>query len=155
MTEWTQVPKGGGGGVLRNSSDKDDRRISFFGGGNFRFRDIFGRKILATICFGSLIKVGFFEYSKLIFLSIFRVISFNSPLDFFWRIFQQYKLRLRQIIVKCFLEIFMARKLGFLGVKFRSSGFVGFLFLPPFDHPCHLKSGVPPLESGHFGCLNR
>ena len=22
--------------------------------------------------------------------------------------------------------------------------FWGFLFLPPFDHPCRLKSGVPP-----------
>ena len=37
----------------------------------------------------------------------------------------------------------MARKLGFLGVKFRSSGFVGFFFLPSFDYPCHLKSRVP------------
>ena len=23
--------------------------------------------------------------------------------------------------------------------------FLGFDFCPPFDHPCHLKSGVPPL----------
>ena len=27
------------------------------------------------------------------------------------------------------------------------SDFFGFWFLPPFDHPCHLKSGVPTL--GH------
>ena len=43
----------------------------------------------------------------------------------------------------------------FLGDKFWSSDFffffeaqgifLGFGFCPPFDHPCHLKSGVPPL----------
>ena len=26
----------------------------------------------------------------------------------------------------------------------RPREFLGFWFLPPFDHPCHLKSGVPP-----------
>ena len=29
-------------------------------------------------------------------------------------------------------------------VKFWSRDFFGFWFLPPFNHPCHLKSGVPP-----------
>ena len=33
----------------------------------------------------------------------------------------------------------------FLGDKFWSSDFFGFWFLAPFDHPCHLKSGVPLL----------
>ena len=31
-----------------------------------------------------------------------------------------------------------------LGVKFWYRDFFGFRFLSPFDHPCHLKSGVPP-----------
>ena len=31
-----------------------------------------------------------------------------------------------------------------LRVKFRSNAFFGFWFLAPFDHPCHLKSGVSP-----------
>ena len=44
--------------------------------------------------------------------------------------------------------------IGHRGVKFLSKvfwgfclkpqGFFGFLYLPPFDHPCLLKSGVPP-----------
>ena len=33
--------------------------------------------------------------------------------------------------------------LDFLGVKFWSRDFFVFWFLPPFNHPCHLKSGVP------------
>ena len=40
------------------------------------------------------------------------------------------------------LKIFMARKFDFLGVKFWSRNFFKFWFLPPFNHPCHLKSGV-------------
>ena len=32
----------------------------------------------------------------------------------------------------------------FWGVKFWARDFFWFLYLPPFDHPCHLKSGVPP-----------
>ena len=41
----------------------------------------------------------------------------------------------------------MARKfsMGSLGVKFWSRDFLGLRFLPLFDHPCHLKSGVSPL----------
>ena len=27
--------------------------------------------------------------------------------------------------------------------KAHARDFLGFLFLPPFNHPCHLKSGVP------------
>ena len=58
-------------------------------------------------------------------------------------------------ITSCFLEIFMTGDLAwnFLGVKFWSRDilrfvwsprdFLGFWFLPPFDHPCHLKFGVP------------
>ena len=48
----------------------------------------------------------------------------------------------------------MARKYSawdFLGVKFWSSDFFGFLFLPPFDHTCHLKSGVLPLGNLLYG----
>ena len=32
----------------------------------------------------------------------------------------------------------------FLGVKFWSRDFFGFLFFPLFDHPCHLKSQSTP-----------
>ena len=33
---------------------------------------------------------------------------------------------------------------GFFGVLFEAQGFLGGgSFLHPFDHPCHLKSGVP------------
>ena len=32
----------------------------------------------------------------------------------------------------------------FGGVDIWSSDFLGFLFLPPFNHPHHLKSGAPP-----------
>ena len=44
------------------------------------------------------------------------------------------------------LEIFIAQKFDFLGVKFWSRDFFKFWSLPPFDHPCHLKSRVynPP-----------
>ena len=36
---------------------------------------------------------------------------------------------------------------GFFGGLFEAQGIVlGFWFLPPFDHPCHLKSEVLPLE---------
>ena len=49
----------------------------------------------------------------------------------------------------CFLEIFHAQKsgMGFLGGQFLVQGFFGVLIPPPhppFDHPCHLKSGLPP-----------
>ena len=49
----------------------------------------------------------------------------------------------------CFLEIFHAQKsgMGFLGGQFLVQGFFGVLDPPPpppFDHPCHLKSGLPP-----------
>ena len=33
---------------------------------------------------------------------------------------------------------------GFFWVVGRSRDVFGFPFLSPFDHPCHLKSGVPP-----------
>ena len=58
-------------------------------------------------------------------LSIFRVISFYAP----WK----------------FLLCLGNSAWDFLGDKFWSSDILGFWFLPPFDHPCHLKSGVPPL----------
>ena len=32
---------------------------------------------------------------------------------------------------------------NFWGVKFWSRNFWGFWFLPPFNHPCHLKSRAP------------
>ena len=47
----------------------------------------------------------------------------------------------------CFLEIFKALKfsMGFFGGCGEiPRNFCGFRFLPPFDHPRHLKSGVPP-----------
>ena len=37
----------------------------------------------------------------------------------------------------------------FLGVKFWSRDFLGFWFLPPIDHPCYLKSRVPPGSLTH------
>ena len=33
----------------------------------------------------------------------------------------------------------------FLGFCLKPKGFLGVLIFPPFDHPCHLKSGVPPM----------
>ena len=46
--------RGGGGGVLRISSDTDDRRVVL--GSKFSISGFFGgRKILASIFFGSLI----------------------------------------------------------------------------------------------------
>ena len=39
------------------------------------------------------------------------------------------------------------------GGGFKPKGFLRFPFLPPFDHPCHLKSGVlPPRLQGQDGC---
>ena len=67
-------------------------------------------------------------------VSIFRVISF---------------------FVLCFLEISMTGDLHgifwglnfsqgiFLGFVWSLRDFFGFWFLPPFDHPCHSKFGVP------------
>ena len=35
--------------------------------------------------------------------------------------------------------------MGFFGgLNFGPGSFLGFDLMPPFDHPCHLKSGVPP-----------
>ena len=31
-----------------------------------------------------------------------------------------------------------------------SRDFFGFWFFPPFNHPCHLKSGIPPLGPSYF-----
>ena len=36
----------------------------------------------------------------------------------------------------------------FLGFCLKPWDFLGFSFLPPFDHPFHLKSGVPSLGGG-------
>ena len=58
------------------------------------------------------------------YLSIFRVISFYAS----WK----------------FLLWLGNSAWDFLGDKFWSSDVLGFWFLPPFDHPCHLKCGVPP-----------
>ena len=43
-------------------------------------------------------------------------------------------------------EIFMAWKfgIGFFGGYILVQASFGFSLLPPFDHPCQLKSGVPP-----------
>ena len=39
--------------------------------------------------------------------------------------------------------------MGFFGVKFWSRDFLGVLIFTLFDHPCHVKSRVPPpLEVG-------
>ena len=75
---------------------------------------------------------NFFEVFKTN-LSIFRVISFYAS----WK----------------FLLWLGNSAWDFLGDKFWSSDFLGFclkpkgfwgvLIFPPFDHPCHLKSGVP------------
>ena len=45
------------------------------------------------------------------------------------------------------VEILIARKFSIasFGVLFEALGsFGGFVFCPPFNHPCHLKYGVPP-----------
>ena len=43
-------------------------------------------------------------------------------------------------------KIFKAKKfgMGFFRVNFWHGDFLGFWFLPPFDHPRHLKSGASP-----------
>ena len=76
----------------------------------------------------------FFGYSKLIFL-FFVLYHFMLPGNFY-----------------CGSEI---RHGIFWGINFgpviffwffdAQGIFLGFDFCPPFDHPCHLKSGVPPL----------
>ena len=66
----------------------------------------------------------FFGYSKLIFI-FFVLYHFMLPGNFY------YVSEIRHGI--------------FWGINVWSSDFFGFWFLPPFDHHCHLKSGVPPL----------
>ena len=38
----------------------------------------------------------------------------------------------------------------FLGFCLKPKGFLGVLIFPPFDHPCHLKSGVPPMGLSYW-----
>ena len=116
-------PEGAGRGVLRISSDRDDQRI--FLGFKFSIWGFFWVGKFWQVFFGQLdFSRDFFGYSKLMFLFLCDIIS-------------------------SFLETFMARKVGmeiFFGVKFWFRNIFGFWFLPPFDHPCHLKSEVPPWE---------
>ena len=80
------------------------------------------------IFLGSLdLSTDFFGYSKLMF-AFFSLLHHNV----FWKF-----LRLGNSAWDFFLG-------GGGGVKFWSRDFSGFWFLPPFDHPYHLKSGVPP-----------
>ena len=68
------------------------------------------------------------------FYLFFLVISFNA----FWTF-----LRFRNSSWDFFGINFLSRDFfsGFVGSP---RDFVWFLFLPPFDHPCHLKSPPPP-----------
>ena len=51
-------------------------------------------------------------------------------------------------------KIFKARKFGMgfiFGVNFWRGEFLRFWFLPPFDHPRHLKCGASPLPPPPLG----
>ena len=105
----------------------------FLGFEIFDFGISFGQENFGKYFWGSLIYVGYFG----VFKTIWRFVI--DP------------------VFRPLLEIFMAWKFGvgffggwilvqgFWGVLFEALGISwGVLFLPPFDHPCHLKSGVPP-----------
>ena len=74
----------------------------------------------------------FFGHSKLMFL-FFVLYHFMLPGNFY------YGSEIRH-------GIFLGKNFGpatFWGFVWSPGEFFGFWFLPPFDHPCHLKSGVP------------
>ena len=81
---WRMCP----GGILQISSDRDDRRI--FWEWKFYISGYLVEKFWQLFVLVAWFKQDFFGYSKLFFLSLFRVISFNNPLDFFSGIIQQY-----------------------------------------------------------------
>ena len=115
----------------------------FLGVWNFRFRDFFWAGKFCQVVFS----LGLLDLSR-DFLGIQ-----NDP-----------KIR-DSYIICCFLEIFMAWKfvIGFFweifwGFVWSPKDFFGFWFLPPFDHPCHLKCPSPlgfcdRYYSNKIGCL--
>ena len=116
-----------GGWVLRMiSSDRDDRRI--FWGLKFSISGFFW----VGKFYQAFFSLGLLDLSR-DFLGIQ-----NNP-----------KIR-DSYIICCFLETFMAWKfvIGFFwgifwGFVWSPKDFFGFWFLPPFDHPCHLKCPSP------------
>ena len=66
------------------------------------------------------------------YVSIFRVVSFNTFGNFYG--------------FEIWHEIFWVLNfgLGVFWILFKALGIFGVSFLPPFNHPCHLKSRVPP-----------
>ena len=78
---------------------------------------------------------NFFEVFKTN-LSIFRVISFYAS----WK----FSLWLGNSAWDFLEDRFWSNDF-FVFFLLSPREFLGFDFCPPFDHPCHLKSGVPPL----------
>ena len=89
-----------------------------------------GRKILA----------GIFQFGQLD-LSRYRDSYIIS--DALWNF---YGLEVRHWI---FWGLYFGARM-FLGCVWSPMDFFGFWFLPPFDHPCHLTSGVPPSPLGSW-----
>ena len=71
-----------------------------------------------------------------------------SILGFFW-VGKFWQVFFLGSLISAFWKLLWLGKVGmeiFFGVKFWFRNIFGFWFLPPFDHPCHLKSEVPPWE---------
>ena len=101
----------------------------------FSFGMLLGRKILVRIFWGTslILRRDFFGCSKL-----------NGP------IFVLYHLMLSGKFLW-----FGNSVSDFWGIKFWCRDFFGFWFLPPFDHPCHLKSGgFPPPPGSISGSIS-
>ena len=83
----------------------------------------------------------FFGYSKLIFL-FFVLYHFMLPANFYYGSEFQHGILWEINFGPANFFFFW----GFFFFFFLSPrDFLGFWFLPSFDHPCYLKSGVPPL----------
>ena len=140
MTNQTGCPREGGGGLLQILSDRNGR-VGF---------EIFNSRIF-LVQFGRYF-LGWLDLSR-DFLGIQKkkICGLLAHVSIVLRI--TYNQTCCVLSFNCFLEIFHAQKsgMGFLGGQFLVQGFFGVLIpppppppRPPFDHPCHLKSGLPP-----------
>ena len=113
-----------------------------------------GRKNWRAFFLGTWFKKGFFGYSKQSEDSDGMMNKQTQTFNFYCSYFSSY-------IIYSLLQMLRLRNLAWdvFGVNFWSGffwgGFVGspkdffgFWFLPPFDHPCHLKSRVSPALGG-------
>ena len=129
IVSFTHILNGSFISVQDDSSDGDDRRI--FGGLKFSIQGFFWvGKFWSYFCWVAWFKKGFLGIQNN--LTIRLRASANNV----------------QPNLLCFVETFKARKfdMGFFWrVNFWSRKFWGFWFLPPFDHPRHLKFGIPSL----------